>query len=158
MLVVPLFTRITHDAALSHETRSRLHEHLRRHPASSRRELCGALRVHPMTLLHHLEVLVSLGVITSRREGREVLYWVGSAPPREPLTLRVAPRREIARALAERPHTQAELSARTGLSQRLVAYHLARMGTLLETDRGRPRRYSLRAPALLGPEAQTSQL
>lgn len=164
LLVVPLFTRISQSAALSHETRAKLHAHLRQHPASSRRDLCDALRAHPMTLLHHLEVLVSLGLVTSRREGREVLYWVGEAPPRESLTLRVQPRREIARALSERPHTQAELSARTGLSQRLVAYHLARMGTLLETDRARPRRYSLRDPALLREPStatgsfQTSQL
>lgn len=149
LLVVPLFTRISQEAALSHETRARLHDHLRRHPAASRRDLCGALGVHPMTLLHHLEVLVSLGLVTSRREGREVLYWLGVAPPRAPLTLRVPPRRDIARALIERPQTQAELSARTGLSQRLVAYHLARMGPLLETDRARPRRYQLRDRALV---------
>lgn len=165
LLVVPLFTRISQEAALSHETRARLHEHLRRHPASSRRDLCTALAVHPMTLLHHLEVLVSLGLVTSRREGREVLYWLGGAPPSAPLTLRVPPRRDIARALVERPHTQAELSARTGLSQRLVAYHLARMGPLLESDRARPRRYHLRDRALVaaglqGPPsaAPTSQI
>lgn len=154
--VVPLFTRITHEAALSHETRARLHEHLRAHPASSRRDLCEALRVHPMTLLHHLEVLVSLGLVTSKREGREVLYWVGNAPPTEPFALRVVPRREIAKALAERPHTQAELSARTGLSQRLVAYHLARMGPLLDSDRARPRRYALRDPGIVQGSLQGS--
>ena len=154
LLVVPLFTRITQEAALSHETRARLHDHLRRHPASSRRDLCGALQVHPMTLLHHLEVLVSLGLVTARREGREVLYWLGGAPPRAPLALRVTPRRDLALALLERPHTQAQLSARTGLSQRLVAYHLARMAPLLESDGARPRRYRLRDAGLVAESLQ----
>lgn len=143
LLVVPLFTRISSAEALSHETRSRLHQRLREHPASSRRDLCRALHVHPMTLLHHLEVMVSLGLVHARREGREMLYWIGERPPTEPFPLRVPARREIARVLAERPHTQAELAARTGLSQRLVAYHLAQMRGLVAAEGSRPKRYSL---------------
>ena len=139
-----LHTRIAAPEALAHETRAKLHAYLAAHPGASRRELCDALRTHPMTLVHHLHVLASLGIVVARREGREVLYHVATAPPRTHPTLRAQPRRLIAGLLAQRPHTQREISSATGLSQRLVAYHLARMDAIVEGTNGRPRRYALR--------------
>ncbi|HET6403367.1 MAG TPA: winged helix-turn-helix transcriptional regulator [Candidatus Thermoplasmatota archaeon] len=141
-----LFTRIAAPAALEHETRAKLHAHLVAHPGSSRRDLCHALGIHPMTLVHHLQVLASLGVVVARREGREVLYHVAHAPPDVPATLRAQPRRLIARLLAQRPLTQRQIAEATGFSQRLVAYHLARMEAIVEATPGRPHRYALRGP------------
>ena len=141
-----LHTRIAAPEALAHETRAKLHAYLAAHPGASRRELCDALQTHPMTLVHHLHVLGSLGIVMARREGREVLYHVATAPPRTHPSLRAEPRRLIAGLLAQRPHTQREISTATGLSQRLVAYHLARMDAVVEGSNGRPRRYTLRGP------------
>ena len=139
-----LYSRIGAPEALSHETRARLHAYLAEHPGASRRELCMALKSHPMTLVHHLHVLASLGLVVAKREGREVLYHLATKPPTEHPTLRVTSRRTLARLLADGPRTQKELSEATGLSQRLVAYHLARMSPVLETTGDRPRRYALR--------------
>lgn len=141
-----LHTRVGPPDALAHETRAKLHAHLLAHPGSSRRDLCNVLGTHPMTLIHHLHVLGSLGILVARREGREVLYHVATAPPRTHPTLRAPPRRAIAALLAKGPMTQREIAAATGLSQRLTAYHLARMDAILDTTPTRPRRYALRGP------------
>lgn len=139
-----LYSRIGAPEALSHETRARLHEYLATHAGASRRELCRALDAHPMTLVHHLHVLASLGLVVAKREGREVLYHLATNPPREHPSLRVTSRRLLAGLLAQGPRTQKELSEATGLSQRLVAYHLSRMGAVVQTSGARPRRYALR--------------
>lgn len=138
--LVPLYTRIRAGAALAHETRAKLHSYLEEHPGSSRRELCAALNLHPMTLIHHLHVMGSLGLVVSKREGREILYHLERVPPRSHPVLRAGPRRALVELLLESPRSQRELSDATGLSQRLVAYHLARMAGLLAAE-GRPRRY-----------------
>ena len=144
--VVPLYTRIAAGDALSHATRARLHALIAAHPGATRRALSESLGVHPETLAHHLEILTSLGLVRAIRQGREVVYTLG-APLSEPPILRAAPRRELARLLRGAPRSQAELAALTGLSQRLVAYHLARIGALLEHDGGRPRQYRLKPDA-----------
>lgn len=144
--LLAMHTRIGASDALAHDTRARLHAYLDAHPGSSRRELCSALATHPMTLVHHLHVLGSLGIVVARREGREVLYHLADVPPRAHPTLRAEPRRLIAGLLAQRPLTQRELADATGLSQRLVAYHLARMEPIVEPTNTRPRRYHLRGP------------
>jgi len=59
------------------------------------------------------------------------------------LSLRSTRRRRVAEAVASGLATQAEIIAGTGLSQRLVSYHLRRLekaGALLRRD-GRPGRY-----------------
>lgn len=149
-----LHTRIAPPDALSHETRAKLYAYLATHAGSSRRDLCRAIGAHPMTLVHHLHVLQSLGILVARREGREVLYHVATAPPRSHPTLRAPPRRAIAALLAQAPKTQREISAATGLSQRLVAYHLSRMEPIVDASPSRPRRYALRGP--LGAAAAAS--
>lgn len=166
LIAVALFmlhTRITPPDALAHETRAKLHEYLAAHPGSSRRDLCVALGAHPMTLVHHLHILQSLGILVARREGREVLYHVATAPPRAHPTLRAPPRKAIAGLLAGGAMTQRQLSAATGLSQRLVAYHLARMEPIVEPTPTRPRRYALRgtlgaaAAAAAGPSVPSGE-
>lgn len=150
--LIPLYTRIRAGSALVHETRARLHEHLLANPGASRRDMCAALGLHPMTLIHHLQVLGSLGLVVARREGREILYHLERVPPRTHPVLRVGPRRAMAELLLTGPLTQRDLSGATGLSQRLVAYHLSRMSGLLRAE-GRPRRY-----VLLDPEAIRASL
>lgn len=144
-LLLPLYTRVRAADALEHATRGRIVERLHDAPGATRRELAQAVGVPVATIAYHLDMLLALGVVHARREGRELVHFAG-APPATPRALVAPPRAELARLLAAAPLTQGELAAHTGWSQRLVAYHLARMTPFVQDDGGRPRRYSLAAP------------
>lgn len=130
---------------LAHETRRRVFEHLRGHPGASRRDLVHALGIPAPTLRHHLDVMGASQLVASRKEGREILY--SSGPRVEAIgSLRSPWRRRIVELLLESPRTQKELAEATGLSQRLVAYHLSLLPDVVSSTHARPRRYSVREP------------
>lgn len=143
-----LYARVPPSRALDHATRRRIHAHLCAAGPASRRELADALRLRATTLLHHLRMLHACGLIAARRAGRETLYAEGRVRD-EHGCLRVAARRRIAAAMLGGATTQRAIAAATGLSQRLVAYHLSRMDALVLVAQTRPRSYALREPDLV---------
>lgn len=145
LLIAPMYTRMRAEEALGHTTRQRIFGILRDRPGTSRRELSQMMQVSGAALLHHLEIMGACGLIAARRAGREIIYTCGPRPPIE-ASLRTPARLELARLLLVSPRTQVELSSETGLSQRLVAYHLARMEDIVEATCERPRRYLVREP------------
>lgn len=94
-------------------------------------------------------MLAAHRLITTRRAEGRLNHYPTESPPDparigEGLALRSEARRRLVRLVEERPgQTQRELADATGLSQRLVSYHLARLEEkgLIAWEGANPRRY-----------------
>ena len=163
VLLAPFYSRITRSGVLDNDRRQEIHELLARRPGSTPSDLARATGLARAVVQHHLRMLETHHLVVSRREGRRSAYFlVGHVPPapvhlgqaalRDPSRKRIA---ELVAGAAE-PLTRTALVEATGLSPRLVSYHLAQLeDTGLVVHEGRmPRRYRptpLLAEALHGP-------
>ena len=152
-----LYSRVTGPRVLTNPNRLAAYELIVSRPGVHVSEMSREMGVGRVVLQHHLRILETHRLVVARAVGRVRTYYPSGGSP-DPETARVdaalkdATRaRVLAEVLASAEGvTQKELVERTGLSQRLVSYHLARLeGTLLvRGDGGRPQRFSAgpRAP------------
>lgn len=149
----PLYSRISRSRVLANPNRLAVYEAIRARPGMNPSDLSREVGLARVVVQHHLRMLAAHQLVTSRASGRQLAYFapedlpsVGELEAQE--TLRDPTRRRIADELRGAPGglTQAELTERTGIPQRLVSYHLAKLQEkgLAEGDRGFPQRYRAR--------------
>ncbi|MBI2078548.1 MAG: helix-turn-helix domain-containing protein [Euryarchaeota archaeon] len=140
-----LWSRFDADELDEHPTRSRILALLQSHPGSSTRGLAEVAELNAGTLLYHLEILASFGLVNSQRVGRERAWYLtrGAKPDLERRAILAAPARQRLLTLVEETPglAQSDLARVTGLSLATVHHHvqaLARGGLLeLRRERGR---------------------
>lgn len=157
LALLPSYSRLSPRTLLSNENRERLYALVCDRPGESVAPLAAAAGMGRMVAQYHLRVLEKHRLVMGQGEGRLRLYFpCGARRPDEDavsvlMVLRSPTRRAIAALLRDAPdgRTQAELAALSGVSQRLVSYHLQALekGGLVEASGGRPRRFRA-APAL----------
>ena len=147
-LALPLFSRIARADVLANANRARILAALREAPGSTRAQLARRLGLSQPVVAHHVRTLEAHRFAASRGTGRARGYFaVEDAPDAAAFAarsvLRDPTRRLVARYVAGDPQTQRLLVERTGLSQRLVSYHLARLERqgLVRVVGARPCRY-----------------
>jgi predicted transcriptional regulator len=148
-LVVPLYSRVSLDRVLGNANRARLLASLRERPGLTVRELREASGLSRIVVEHHLTMLAAHRLVRKTAMGRANRYYATDAPLDEEaleasLALLDATRRAVAEVVARRGDaTQRDLMETTGLSQRLVSYHLARLSRtrLVLVHEGAPLRY-----------------
>lgn len=154
----PLYSRIDRVRVLANANRRLLYDLIRGNPGQKPRDLQRATGLARVVVQHHLRMLAAHQLVIARSAGRARAYFPPEGLPSAGELaaielLRDPTRRRIADALREASGalTQAELVERTGLSQRLVSYHLARLEErgLVVPEATFPRRYraSTGAPA-----------
>lgn len=164
LLLVPLYSRVSAARVLGHERRRRIHALLAERPGITAVEIARSLDVPRAAVLHHLSMLEGHRFVVARRVGWARQYFLPEgAPSAEALVVHKVladpTRRDIALRVRSMPFaTQPSLIAQTGLSQRLVSYHLERLceAGLVSAREGRPRVYTATpalASALPAPEA-----
>lgn len=145
--IAALYTRISPSNVLLNKERSLLIAHIRAHPGLHLRELQRFLQCGWGTLYYHVGVLRRAGLITLRTVGKHTIVGLTGDLQSEatsPLKVRGAARTIYMILLDGAWRTQAELSARTGVSRQLVSYHLhalEREGKVEADTSRRPRRY-----------------
>lgn len=149
-IVIPFYTRIAPSRVLSHPSRAHLHALIQRSPGIGIADLVRETSLRRIVVRHHLHMLEASGHVRSAklggRRGFQVVGAVSTLDATRALALRDPTRRAVALVLAgsDEGLTQRDLVARTGLSQRLVSYHLQRLeqaGFLEKGDGSLPRRY-----------------
>ncbi|MEA3199680.1 MAG: hypothetical protein QOE90_1108 [Thermoplasmata archaeon] len=156
-----LYSRVTRSRLLANPTRVAAYERILAQPGVHVAQLSRDVGVGRVVLQHHLRLLEAHGLVAARALGRVRAYYPGGRAPgaegvRHDVALKDATRSAILALLAGAPQglTQKEVAQRAGLSQRLVSYHLARLGELgmIEGRGERPRRF---APAGCSPSGPT---
>lgn len=146
------YSRLGPDDVLSNKNRTLVFEALAAHPGSRPAELSRATGIHEAVVRYHLKRLVEAGLARSETAGAATLWFARGAsatPPIDQVLARRGVRSETVRrlvaALLSFPGgaTQLEVSEATGISRRLVSYHLQRLEDVeLVTKReGRPARF-----------------
>lgn len=136
--------------ALAHPTRRRIYDHLLRVPGDHFRSLTRALRLGLSTAQHHLDVLVSKGLVRrDSRSGRSRYYPSGSRVARGPEDRPHPssewdghPRTRVLEVLLEMGEARPTVIAKAlGMSRQLATYHLDRLQALgvARKERGRYR-------------------
>lgn len=157
--LVALYSRVARSDVLRHPTRAAVHAHVRDHPGAHLAEISRALRVPRVTLQHHLRMLVAHRLLVAQPTGRVLAFYApGATPDASAVEVHVAmkgeTRQRVVDALLAAPAglTQRDLVEITGMSQRLLSYHLARLEELgiVSGVGARPRRF-LVAPAHVPP-------
>ena len=152
---LPFYSRVGPDRVLNNANRKRILTLLRERPGLTIRELGEGAGLARIVVRHHLAMLAAHGLVRTTKLRGARRHYATDAPLDESalgasLVLRHATRRRLASALADLDGaTQADLVAATGLSQRLVSYHLSHLGRsrLVDAEPGVPQRY--RATPLL---------
>ncbi|HEX2022354.1 MAG TPA: helix-turn-helix domain-containing protein, partial [Candidatus Thermoplasmatota archaeon] len=151
-----LYTRVTRSSVLAHPKRHAIYEHVRANPGTHVSEIARATGVERVVVQHHLRMLEEHDLVASRPSGRVLVYFLPDQVPQGPglaaqLVLKDGTRLAVARAIRDAPGgvSQSDLVARTGLSQRLLSYHLRRLeeAGLVTSSGWRPRRFAA-SPAL----------
>lgn len=161
-LYAPFYSRLRATHLLENERRRAVYDLVRAAPGASVPRIRRELALARVVVEHHVRLLQMHGYIVLRQQGRTRCYYLPeSAPPApeyEHPALRDANRQLLLRMLegSATPPTQRELSERSGLSQRLVSYHLARLerAGLVQGGDAIPKRYTARAQQPRGAEGQ----
>lgn len=149
-LLAALYSRISRSRILSNPRRQQIYDLVAQQPGVTATELAQATGLARVVVQHHLRMLETHQMVTVRPNGRRRAYYLmGEVPAGELLqgqaALRDESRRRIAEAVlaANEPLTQNALAAGTGLSQRLVSYHLSHLQErgLVSAEGSQPRRY-----------------
>jgi predicted transcriptional regulator len=146
-----LYSRLRAEDILANANRARILATVRAEPGLHVTALRRRVSLSEAVVRHHLNVLRAHGWVVLQKDGRARRVFAVEA--RQALEEHGARRLQgaggrslVARALCaeRRGLTQRELMARTGLAQRLVSYHLARMVDegAVERAPGRPQRYA----------------
>lgn len=88
-IVAPLFSRISKDKALLHERRSDIFQLLEAEPGMTAKEIADRLGLGWGVTAHHLEKLVSNGLLEATRNGQHRHYFLAGLAPHERLRLAV---------------------------------------------------------------------
>ncbi len=148
-LAAIFYSRFERSKALENDNRRAVLEALKKEPGASVADLCRITDLTRIVVRHHLSVLATHQFVSYRRQGRRLSYFAAAHPP-QPRSVDNAlhnpTRRVIAGAIvkSETPLTQRELADLTGLSRRLVAYHLKELerAELVDVDESMPRTYA----------------
>lgn len=152
---VLLYSRLVPDTLLKNPNRRAIVEAVRAKPGASVADLVRATGLTEVVVRHHLRMLATHRFVTSRGAGKSLGYFAAETPAiqqrgEQYIVLRDASRRAVADAVrrAPMPLSQKEVAEATGLSQRLVSYHLGRLeeSGLVATEGTMPRRYAATAP------------
>src|SRR5581483_7499094 len=142
---VPFYTRLERASIMRNANRRALFDAICASPGATNADLARATGMAEIVERHQMVVLRAAG-------HRRMWFPVGAAASPEAVAVKAALRDEsraqVARALAGGAAlTQKQIGERTGLSQRVVSYHLTHLeGEGLVVDDGRmPRRYSASA-------------
>lgn len=145
-----LYTRLERSTLLRNPNRARVYHLIRGRAGLSLADLVRETGMPQVVVRHHLRILEQHRYVAVRGEGRTRLWLAldGSVDPAQAgalVTLKDETRRAVAQALGPGPRSQREIAQATGLSQRLVSYHLARLeeGGLVVSEGSMPRRYRL---------------
>ena len=140
--LAPFFTRVRADRALLQPTRRGIHDLLVRHPGLNVREVARRLALGRGTVAHHVRVLQRLGLLRSRKAGREHRLYAGPVPSSGRLEQLVeAPHGRTILALVADGAGVMELRGRIPLSPSALHRRLASMESagLVRRGTGRPR-------------------
>lgn len=154
-LGVLLYSRITRSEVLDNENRRRIFEALDKSPGATAADVARTVGVARVVAQHHLGMLEAHHLVVARRYGGFRRFFVAGALPEEFAASEVLSderRRQIAELIVTRQgSTQVELAGLTGLSRRLVSYHLGRLeeSGLVAVDGQWRRRYEA-TPRLSG--------
>lgn len=152
--ILLLYSRISRARVLANPNRARMYQAICERPGLTAADLRRAMGLARIVVRHHLRFLEAHRYVTARRDGRRRRWFpAGVVPEGDALAARLLLQDESRRKLIDAlsaSHaglTQRELATRTGLSERLVSHHLARLAEGgLVTSRGlRPRRYTAAA-------------
>lgn len=154
LVLSSLYTRIERRSVLDHPARLRLHDLVRDRPGTGLCKLAEEAGLTRNAALHHLLTLERHQFVVSRKSGRTLAYFPPEMAPgrdsvRRMLLLGHGTRRRVALELLGEPVSQRDVEERTGLSQRLISYHLSALveaGWALAHP-GKPVRYAA-APTL----------
>ena len=155
-----LYSRVTGARVLTHPRRLAAFELIAARPGVHVSEMGRDLGVGRVVLQHHLRILEAHRLVTTRSVGRIKAYYPAGGSPnaedaRARAALKDATRSRVLAEVVAAPEglTQKDLMARTGLSQRLVSYHLAHLEGLLlvQGDGARPQRFQAGPRALQAP-------
>lgn len=133
LLGVALYTRISREKLLTHDSREALLEALRAHPGTAISDLSRTTEIPRNTVTHHLHMLEKQGIVTSVKKGRLRLYFpAGSAMEKRKADALAALRHETTTALARHiggtPGVdQAGLCRSLGLKPSLAHWHMGRL-------------------------------
>ena len=157
--LLPFYSRLAPSRILAHPNRAQIHDLLQATPGLTTSDLSRSTGLARVVVQHHIRMLEAHRLVARREDGRARRFFVPEAAPgRDEMLIEAALRDDSRRRVAEtllahQGATQRQLADLTGLSQRLVSYHLGRLESagLVEGDAATPRRYrpALRlAPAL----------
>ncbi|ABN57682.1 MULTISPECIES: winged helix-turn-helix transcriptional regulator [Methanoculleus] len=140
------YRRIAKRAALEHETRTAIYDHIRAHPGIRLGTLAEDLGINRGTLRYHLGKLQEFGMIASTAVGGQTGYFENRqkySPLEEKVLIHLKNpnTREILFTLLESPEaSRPELAERLGITASSVSWHLRRLkndGVVLrEKERG----------------------
>jgi DNA-binding transcriptional ArsR family regulator len=144
--------------ALAQETRRRVFAFVREHPGTHMREIQRRLAMSAGTLEYHLHVLVRGGLLTSRRQGRYLRYYVTADVGRQEkdvlgLLRQEVPRRLCAHLVEKPEQSHGELLQKFTIAPSTLSFHLKKLvdGGLVEAQRvGRETRFRVKDPAVVG--------
>lgn len=127
------YRRIAKRAALEHESRTAIYDHIRAHPGIRLGTLAGDLGINRGTLRYHLGKLHEFGMIAAAAVGGQTGYFENRQKYSELeekvlIHLRNRNTREILAILLERPGaSRREIADRLGITASSVSWHLRRL-------------------------------
>lgn len=146
--LAPMYTRLRASMLLANANRRRILAAVQAEPGLTVTGLVERTGRAEVVVRHHLRMLERHGLIATRLDGRaRRSYALDTRLDRDAITRRLllndATRRRLAEALLPGRVTQRLLVERTGVSQRLVSYHLRRLESagLLVRHEGKPAEY-----------------
>ena len=139
LFIIPLYTKLQREEVLDHFTRGRIYGLVESNPGIHYTLIRKRLGVGNGTLTYHLATLEREGFIRSEWDGLYKRFFPAQMPFSKGGAVEPGPvQREILELVKRRPGiSQKEISHETGLSKRVVSYHVARMveAELVRTER-----------------------
>ena len=129
-LVIPLYTKIRREEVLDHFTRGRIYGMIESNPGVHYTLIKKKVGVGNGTLTYHLSTLEREGFIRAEWDGLYKRFYPSqmATAPGEPVVELSAVQTELLGHIRQTPGiTQKELGERTGVSKRVVSYHIAQM-------------------------------
>lgn len=150
LLAIALYSRIARAHVLANPTRRAVYELIQASPGIGVTQILEKVDVSRNAVEHHLDHLKKHALLTERRAGHARSFFAADACPGNDAleclaVLRHDTRRRLAGALLQGASTQRDIETQTGVPQRLVAHHLARLekARLVTSSGSRPKRYAV---------------
>ncbi|MDD4566982.1 EPS-associated transcriptional regulator, MarR family [Methanoculleus chikugoensis] len=146
------YRRIAKRAALDHETRTAIYDHIRAHPGIRLGTLAEDLGINRGTLRYHLGRLQEFGMVAATAVGGQTGYFenrqrYSELEAKVLIHLKNPNTREILFTLLEKPGaSRRDLAERLGITASSVSWHLRRLrgdGVVLREKSGADVRYTL---------------